>query len=59
MKLEDKISVKGPWKAENSEGEKAAEVEGGMKSQDEINIEEVHEIFVRGQAKKTRTWARS
>ena len=39
MKLEDKISVKRSWKAENFEGEKAAEVDGGMKSQDEINIE--------------------
>ena len=35
-KLEDKISVKRSWKAENFEGEKASEVEGGMKSQDEM-----------------------
>ena len=52
MTLEDKISVNMSWKAENFEGEKAAEVDGGMKSKDEINIEDVAEKFVRGQAKR-------
>ena len=58
MKLEDKISVKRSWKAENFEGEKAAEVDGGMKSQDEITIEDVAGCLRSHQSRKSSSEAR-